>query len=32
MVGAIDCLVNKLEGKFPAHGVMDSLNVVYPQY
>jgi hypothetical protein len=32
MVGVIDCLVNELEGRFPAHGVMDNLSVVYPQY
>jgi hypothetical protein len=33
MVGVIDCLVKKLEGRFHAHWVMDiSLGVVYPQY
>jgi hypothetical protein len=32
MARVVDYLVNKLEGRFLAHGVMDSLNVVYPQY
>jgi hypothetical protein len=27
-----DCLLKKLEGKLFAHGMMDNLGVVYPQY
>jgi hypothetical protein len=32
VVGTIDYLVAKLQGKFPTHGVMDSFGVVYPHY
>jgi hypothetical protein len=32
VVGTIDYLVAKLQGKFLTHGVMDSFGVVYPQY
>jgi hypothetical protein len=27
---ATECLVEKLQGKFSIHGIMDSLGVVYP--
>jgi hypothetical protein len=32
VVGATDCLAAKLQRRFHAHDVMDSLGVVYPQY
>jgi hypothetical protein len=32
MARVIDCLVKDLEERFPTHGVMDSMGVVYPQY
>jgi hypothetical protein len=32
VVGAIDCLAAKLQGRFHAHDVMDNSGVVYPQY
>ncbi len=28
----VDYLIKELEGRFLAHGLMDSLGVVYPQY
>jgi hypothetical protein len=32
LVGASKNLVQKLETKFPTHGVMDVLKIMYPQY
>jgi len=32
MVETIDYLLKDLEGRFPTHGVMDNMGVVYPQY
>jgi hypothetical protein len=32
VVAALDCLIVKLQMKFPTHGIMDSLGVVYSHY
>jgi hypothetical protein len=32
LVGVIDCLIAKLQGKFSIQGIMDNLGVVYSQY
>jgi hypothetical protein len=32
LVGVIDCLIVKLQGRFSIHGIMNNLGVVYPQY
>ncbi len=32
MAEVVDCLVKDLEGRFPIHGMMDNMGVVYPQY
>jgi carbamoylphosphate synthase large subunit len=32
LVGASKNLVKKLETKFPTHGVMDVIGIMYPQY
>jgi hypothetical protein len=32
VVAAIDHFIVKLQVKFPTHGIMDSLGVVYPHY
>jgi hypothetical protein len=32
MARVVDCLVKELEERFLAHGVMDSMGVVYLQY
>jgi hypothetical protein len=32
VVKVVDYLATKLRGRFPTHGVIDNLGVVYPQY
>jgi hypothetical protein len=32
LVGVIKTLIQELETRFLAHGVMDALGIVYPQY
>jgi hypothetical protein len=32
LVGAVETLIQELETRFLAHGVMDVLGITYPQY